>query len=241
MNISFYNAYTALKAHQRNLNQVSHNLANISTHGYKSGHGKFADLLYTQMDMNDPKNMVRGHGVKMDTVVTSFKQGGLDSTNQPLDFALLGSGFFAKQTSEGIVYTRQGSFRVGTVDQSSFLVDPSGNMILDRSFQPIELIRNQDGSIKTDTLTSQIGIFEFDRLHSLVKVNDTSFIPVDQANEALASTSEQTTLVQGALEMSNVEMAEGMVALIEGQKAFQLNARVIQTADQLEDIINNLR
>ncbi|MBS3986732.1 MAG: flagellar hook-basal body protein [Erysipelothrix sp.] len=238
MNISFYNASTALAAYQRHVESISHNIANVNTVGYKSQNLRFEDALYTQLNAQSTQAL-RGHGVVATTLVHDFTQGPLQTTHQALDFAIMGPGFFAKETSEGIVYSRSGSFNLGQTDQGTYLVDAYGNFILDTQFQRISIsIDNQDQDIAQ--LKDRLGIFHFDHLQSLVKDNESNYRSMNE-QAGVVNPNATTTLVQGALESSNLSLTDGMVALMEGQKAIQLNARVIQTADQLEEIINNLR
>lgn len=241
MNITFYNAYTALQAYQRNVEQISHNIANVNTPGFKTQNVRFEDVLYSQMNTNNPENMLRGHGVKAGPMISDFQQGPLQTTNQILDFALMGTGFFAKETPEGVVYTRSGAFNLGTVDDQTFLVDSNGYFILDTEQQRIVMNSTEVNEDDISFIKDRIGIFQFDNVQGLVKANDTGYLESEASREAYIDANSKTTLVQGALELSNLSLVDGMVALMEGQKAIQLNARVIQTADQLEDIINNLR
>lgn len=241
MNITFYNAFTALQAHQRHVEQISHNIANVNTPGFKTQNVRFEDVLYTQMNMTNPGSLLRGHGVRVGAIQSDFQQGPLSTTNQMLDFALMGPGFFAKETPEGVVFTRQGAFNLGSVANQTFLVDSEGNFVLDTQQARIELnstsLSNEDISLIKD----RIGIFQFDHVQGLAKANLTGFFETESSRQAFIDVNAETTLVQGAIELSNMNLMDGMVALMKGQRAIQVNARVIQTADQLEEMINNLR
>lgn len=243
MNIAFYNATTALQAHQKNIDNIANNMANVSTVGFKAGNSDFDDLIYQKININDrTTTLQQGHGVKLSTVKTNFTQGALNRTDNLLDFAIMGEGFFAINEGGTITYTRDGSFYVGRSGNDNYLVRADGSFVLDSNFQPIQLRIQEDGSFDSKDVLGRLGVFVFENTDGLVKANATSFYAsqASGAPKALGNTS-STTLVQGALEMSNLDMGAGMVQLLEGQRAFQLNSRVIQTADQIEEIVNNLR
>lgn len=241
MNIAFYNAYTALQAHQQNINSISNNIANVSTNGYKGTNVNFDDLIYTQMDLNNKATeLMQGHGVKVGGIQTNFDQGLFVNTNSQTAFAIIGSGFFAVLNKGKIEYTRDGAFGVSIQQDKAYLVRNDGSYILDKNQKPIELTKKDD-QWDIDTAKEKIGVFRFNNPESLIKLNNTSYSPSVSSGNAISAEEDSFLLVQFYLEQSNVELGPQMVALIEGQKAFQLNSRVLQTADQIEEIISNLR
>lgn len=241
MNIAFYNAYSALQAHQENINSISNNIANVSTNGYKGTKVNFDDLIYTQMDLNNKATeLMQGHGVKVGSIQTNFDQGLFVNTNSQTDFAIIGSGFFAVLNKGKIEYTRDGAFGVSIQQDKAYLVRNDGSYILDKNQKPIELTKKDD-QWDIDTAKEKIGVFRFDNPEALIKLNNTSYVPSLTSGNPISADEDSFLLVQFCLEQSNVELGPQMVALIEGQKAFQLNSRVLQTADQIEEIISNLR
>ena len=122
----------------------------------------------------------------------------------------------------------------------AYLVRNNGAYVLDANQRPIEVTRNND-VWDIESAQTKIGVFRFNNPEALLKTNNTSFKVSETSGNAMSTPEGTFLLVQSCLEQSNVEMGPQMVALIEGQKAFQLNSRVIQTADQIEEIINNLR
>ena len=245
MNIAFYNAFTAMQAYQKSLDVVSNNLANVSTNGYKEVKSTFNDLLYTKLNQNGDHNMLVGHGVKLGSVDKKFEQGMLQSTNYELDFAILGEGFFATQINEDgdIAYTRDGAFRLGEEDGVFYLTRTDGSFVLDSELQRIEIAYDKDTKLANlEGIGKKIGIFNFNNPYELVKGSNNTYLESERSGEAiLASESKSNTLIQGALEGSTANMTDGMVAMMESQRAFQLNARLVQTADQIEEMVNNLR
>ncbi|MGL5978931.1 MAG: flagellar hook-basal body protein [Erysipelotrichaceae bacterium] len=243
MNIAFYNAQTALQSHQKNIDNIANNMANVSTNGYKAANSDFDDLVYQQINSNDKTtNILQGHGVKLAGTKTNFTQGALQRTDNLLDFAIMGEGFFAINDGNAITYTRDGSFYVGRSGEENYLVRADGSFVLDSNLQPIRLATLEDGTIDAASALEQLGVFVFENLDGLEKANATGFYATTASGlPTVLGADSKTNLVQGALEMSNLDMGTGMVQLMEGQRAFQLNARVIQTADQIEEIVNNLR
>jgi flagellar basal-body rod protein FlgG len=239
MNIAFYNASLALKAYQKNIDNLSNNIANVSTAGFKGATAGFEDLLYTQIDNQTPQ-LNQGHGVRLATLKTDFTQGFLQRTEKQLDFAILGEGFFAFSEQDSTVFSRNGAFSLSANGDSMHLVDSSGRKVLDSRFQPISIPLDADGNPVLNDILGQLGVFRFDNPGGLLKSTGSTFAASDNSGmpEAIQ---DEIALFQGALEMSNVEIGSSMAALIEGQRALQLNSRVIVTADQIEEIINTLR
>ena len=241
MNIAFYNAYTALQAYQQNINTISNNIANTSTNGYKSSTVNFDDLIYTQMDVNNKSNeLMQGHGVKASNIQTNFEQGIFVNTSSPTDFAIVGNGFFAVLNKGQIEFTRDGAFNLSIQNDKAFLVRNDGSYVLDRNQKPIELTKNGD-NWDIDAAKDKIAVFQFNHPEGLIRTSNTSYLVSENSGNPTLVSEESTLLIQYCIEQSNVELGPQMVALIEGQKAFQLNSRVLQTADQIEEIINNLR
>lgn len=239
MNIAFFNASTALQAFQRKVENVSHNVANVNTPGFKSQHVRFESALYSQLDVNSEAQLMRGHGVVTTSTTSDFTQGAVQTTHQVLDFALMGPGFFAKETPDGLVYTRNGAFRLGESENQNYLVDVQGAFVLDEQLQRIA-VNFDDPNLAIASIKDRLGIFQFDNVQNLAVSENNGFV-AQVNNRRFIDNQGSTMLIQGALEMSNMNLTDGMVALINGQRSIQVNARVIQTADQLEEIINNLR
>lgn len=249
MNISFYNGVSGMLAYQENLNQISHNIANSNTIGYKPSRSTFDDLLYTKMAVNSEEAPLVGHGVKIEDSQLVYRQGPLLQTGNMLDFALIDDGFFAVRRPDGHVeYTRNGAFDISLEGSKGFLVTADGSHVLDARGRAISLSRKSaDGSFEVSDLADKIGIFDFPNPYGLEHSAGSCFKATTGSGEAKAvkigknDTKRNYNLMAGALEQSAVELAEEMAGIITTQKAYQLNARMVQTADQLEEIVNNLR
>lgn len=229
-----------MKAYQKNIDNVANNIANVSTSGYKASHASFEDLLHSQMSANNP-TLLQGNGVKLANLRTDFSQGNLQQSGYELDFAIVGEGFYACMNNGEIKYTRDGAFSIGRVNNENYLVRNDGSFILDQNFQPIRLVGDPNQGFDTSKLKEQVGLFTFSNKDGLQRSNATTFIATQNSGNARSVNPNERMVLQGVLEMSNLELSQGMVSLMEGQKAFQLNARVIQSADQVEEMVNNLR
>ena len=234
MKISFYNGVSGLVAYQEDMDRISNNISNSGTVGYKASRTNFSQLLYTEMAVNSETNPLTGHGVKADDSRLQYKQGSLLQTGISLDFALMGDGFFAVERPDGsIQYTRSGAFDISVSGSKGYLVTSDGSFVLKRD--------SQDDPFDLTQLPDQIGIYNIENPYGLQPVGDTCFALTESSGEATADRNGSSRLIQGALEQSSVDLSDEMVNVIQAQRAFQLNAKMVQTADELEQVINNLR
>ena len=255
MNISYFTAVSAMNAFQKDLDVTANNMANVSTNGYKSMRSSFDDLLYTRMDMR-PQAQV-GHGVKNDGPGTVFQQGIFRKTDRKLDFAISGNAFFAIQTSEDEeepAYTRDGAFQISSTEDGNYLTTSDGSYVLDQDGDPIELEYKQSedggdgtpGELDLDHLAEQIGLFVCENPEGLMHAGVNLFLTGETSGEwvsieDLDDEEEKSKVLTMTLELSNSNMSTEMVNLMQTQRAFQLNSRIVSTADQMEEMINNLR
>ena len=250
MKISFFNGVSGVMAFQEDMNRIAHNVANSGTVGYKPDRSTFSDLLYTRMAVNSEKEPLTGHGVRINDAQMIYKQGPVLQTGCTLDFALLGDGFFAVRTPKGdIEYTRNGSFDISIEGDKGYLVTEDGSHVLGFAGRDIELERpSKDGMFNLEGLQMQIGIYDFANPYALEHATNSRFTPTDTSGEATAILPGRSSfdgrnyrLMDNALEQSAVELGDEMVNVITAQRAYQMNAKMIQTADELEQVINNLR
>ena len=249
MNISFYNGTSGMIAYQESLNRISHNIANANTLGYKPSRSSFRDLLYTRMAVNSPEEPLTGHGVRIEDDQLIYRQGALLQTGNTLDYALMGDGFFAVERPDGSVeYTRNGAFDISVEGESGYLVTADGSYVLDGSGDRIELTRGEgEGPFDLEGLADRLGIYDFPNPYGLEPSSGSCFKETGSSGEAEAVTEEEAAegrqyqVLSGALEQSAVELSDEMVQVIVSQRAFQMNARMVQTADELEQLVNNLR
>jgi len=164
-------------------------------------------------------------------VSTSFTNGIVQNTGNKLDFAVKSDGFFGVQTKDGsIKYTRDGSFHTSSEKTGNFLVNSSGDYVLDK-----------DGNkLKADepNLKDKIGVFNFSNPYGLSNAGNNLFESTAQSGKPSTSAG---NVESGELELSNVELAREMTDLLEIQRAYQFDSKYIQTADEIENITNNLK
>ena len=201
-------------AEQARQDQLSNDLANSSTPGYKpdeSAQHSFGELLLANTQTGQSIGTMSS-GVQLGGSSTDLTQAPILDTGQPLDFAITGSGYFAVQTAQGVQYTRNGQFTSSAAGQ---LVDGSGNRVLDPHGAPIKV--GADGKVAA----SALGVVN---LTGATKQGDNLFT----GKVAGASTA---SVRQGALEQSGVDAAKVMVDMISSMRAFQSGQQAIQSID----------
>ena len=244
MSVSFHNGVSGMLASQEGMNRISHNIANSGTVGFKPERSEFESLLYSHMAVNSPDAPMTGHGTRIGDPGVIMRQGAVISTGRSTDFALMGDGFFAVKDENGeIKYTRNGNFHISVERDRKYLVSADGSHVLDGRKRPVELSSDDD----FQNIADEIGIYDFSNPFGLVPQTGSMFKPTESSGEAQAvqigkvKGNRNYRVISGALEQSAVELSDEMVNVIVTQKNFQLSARVVQTSDEMEQIINNLR
>ena len=250
MKIAFYNGVSGMMSYQEAMNRISHNVANGGTIGFKPDKSTFSDLLYTRMAVNSEEQPLVGHGARIGDSRLVYRQGPVLQGGTELDFALMGDGFFAVRRPDGSTeYTRAGAFNISIEGSKGYLVTEDGSHVLDSRGRTIELTReNADEPFDLDDLKDRIGIYDFPNPYGLEHSSGVCFKETGSSGKAKAIIQGKTTydgriydLRQMALEQSAVDLGDEMVNVITSQRAFQLNARMVQTADELEQVISSLR
>ncbi len=258
---SLHVAATGMAAQQSRLEGISHNIANSNTVGFKRGRVEFQDLLYQTVknpgaisgDVNySPIGIQYGSGVRVSGLAQVHEQGAFKPTDNPLDLAVEGRGFFVVQREDGtLAYTRNGAFRA---DASGQIVTSDG-LPLD---PPITLPEDAAGvSISPDgTVTAQLPgdetPVEFGQIMTATFINPAGLRALGHNlyERTIASGEPQFgepgedgrgTIMQGALEQSNVDMVEEMVNLISAQRSYEINSRVISSADEMLRKVSEMR
>jgi flagellar basal-body rod protein FlgG len=250
---SLWVAKTGMQAQQTQLDVISHNLANVSTNGFKRGQAVFEDLIYQnlrQVGANSseqtqlPTGLQLGLGVRTVATSRSFSQGNLQQTSNNLDMAINGAGFFQVQQPDGTLgYTRDGSFQVNAQGQ---MVTSGGYLLAGGITIPADArsltISNSgqvsvlQGANTTPTVVGQIELATF--------VNPVGLEPRGQNlyTETAASGAPTTgapgstglgSVLQGYVESSNVNVVQELVNMIQTQRAYEMNSKAIQTSDQM--------
>jgi len=251
----FATAQSGMNAYQEKLDYLSNDLVNGQTTGYKSTDVGFKDLLTESLDRKGTplvnKKAISGTGVKLGMNYAKDKQGNLLTTGGKTDLAIDGKGYFGLMQADGnIVYTRDGNFKV---DSNGTLVDSNGKKVYvqyengasegNPALESNNISIDKDGGItmKVGEETTKIG-----NIPVFTAIGDKGFIPLGNncftpSSDAQVTLSKDYTVVQGALEASNVDTGEVFSELILTQRAFQLNSKAITAADDMWSMINGMR
>lgn len=254
-----WSAATGMGAQQLRLDIISNNLANVNTTGFKKSRADFEDLIYqtTRQAGGElpgggqvPTSLQVGLGVRPVAINKVFSQGDYVHTENELDIAIEGKGFF-KILNNGVeYYTRAGSFKM---DKDGFITTPNGDRVQPEFTVPNTTVYTSvDSSGKITcygpdnkpVATGQISLYTFPNQAGLSNVGRNLF----QVTEASGEPTEGKpgidgvgTVAQGYLEVSNVNVMEEMVNMIITQRAYELNSKAIQTADQMLERVTNLK
>ncbi|WP_312647749.1 flagellar hook-basal body protein [Aminipila sp.] len=256
MDISFYTAGVGAKAQQSKLDVIGNNMANVNTTAYKSQSAGFVDLLYSNIrDSADKDSQLKvGSGTRLDKTDSNFNNGGVQPTDNPTDYTIVGSGFFAVQNpaTNEIYYTRDGSFQHSLRNDGEFyLVTANGELVLDKNLERIKVdlpgkedTKDTKGTKDTNNAKAaeevqKPGVFDFKIKDGMLLQGDNLFSPT--AKNGAPILKEDAQLQSGYLELSNVEVSNEMVKLIETQRAYSMSLKMVQTSNEIEEVINNLR
>jgi flagellar basal-body rod protein FlgG len=237
-------AAAGMAAQQTRIDAVANDLANANTTGYKHLRVGFRDLVYTQAGRSSAQGPQTGAGAAAVDGGRSFTQGTLQRTDQPLDVAIQGEGFLRVRLADGTqALTRDGSLHI---DGNGRLVTSTGGIVqpamtFPADTDPSSISIGPDGAVRAGARA--VGRLELVSVRSpqrLQPAGDNVFVPTQESGAPRPAPA-ATTLAQGALESSNTDVADAMVAMIESQRAYQLTSKAIQTADQMWEIANGVK
>lgn len=256
---AIHTAATGMEAMQNNLDNVANNLANVNTTGFKKSTAEFQDLYYqtvrdpgTQVtaDTNAPTGVQIGTGVKTISVHKDFTQGSAKQTGAPWDMLVDGEGFFSIQRENGeIMYTRDGAFKPDgqgrIMTSGGYLLQPAITMPANSA--GISISRNGIvTSTDSEGKQSQIGQIELVNFvnaaglksmgGNLYQASESSGAPV----QGQPNNNGFGGIEQGKLEQANVNVVNEMVNMIQAQRAYEMNSKVMQAADQMLQVSNNV-
>lgn len=259
MNQALWVAKTGLDAQQTRLSVISNNLANVSTTGFKQSRAVFEDLLYqnvrqvggqTSQETRLPSGLYLGTGSRVVATEKLHTQGSIQTTENALDVAIDGKGYFPILLPDGTeAYTRDGGFKISDQGQlvtaSGYTLQPGITIAAD--VQSITI--GQDGVVSvtlqgqpTPSAVGNIQLVNFINPTGLQPIGENLFLESAGSGAAHAGTPGLTglgRLNQGSLESSNVNIVEEMVGMIETQRAYEMNSKLISTADGMMQYLNN--
>lgn len=267
---ALYTAATGMLAQQTNLDNISNNLANVDTVGYKQEQTEFKSLLYQNIQTRTtsangeqkPISAQVGLGTRVASNTSVFTQGPMLASEKNTDFAIVGDGFFAVRGADGeTYYTRAGNFTWSIGVNGITLANPDGYPVLDTAGNPIILpagvtaesvevsgrgefgYRTEDGQYVA--MNQTFGLFQFNNPAGLEKIGDNLLEVTEASGNALNENTTQglirSEVRQKYLEGSNVQVADEMVNMIIAQRAYQLNSKAITTSDEMLEQANNLK
>lgn len=258
---AMWSAAAGMAVQQYNMDTISNNLANVNTTGYKKARAEFQDLLYQTINLAGtnsstntslPSGIQLGHGARLQSVVRQYSTGNFRPSGGRFDMAIEGDGFFRVTQPDGTqAYTRDGSF---TIDQNGTMVNASGYTLDPQITVPQDATSvtiAQDGTVSVtqpgQTQPQQIGqitLVKFINPAGLNQLGRNLVLPTLASGEPIEGTPGLDglgTIQQGFLEISNVDVAEEMVNMIIGQRAYEANSKTIRTVDDMLSLVANLK
>lgn len=256
-------AALGMSAQQRSVDNVANNLANVGTTGFKRSTIAFQDLFYENIasskrggavngtNGNGPSLQI-GHGSRAVATIRNFMQGAVAETGNPLDVAVSGEGFFQVELPDGSVgYTRDGNF---SMDSTGMLVNNSGLPLASQIEIPTDAVAieiAQDGTVtammagdNTQVELGQIELAKFANPGGLDAMGDNLFAETEASGLPFFGNPGDEgfgVVRQGYLEQSNVDIVTEMVRLIEAQRAYETNSKMVQTAEDMMSVTNSIK
>jgi flagellar basal-body rod protein FlgG len=251
---ALYIATSGLQSVQNQIDTLSNNLSNMQTPGFKAKRASFGDIAVitpSQVQAGLTPGQA-GAGAEVLSTNAVFSQGQLKQTGNTWDLAIQGEGFFEVVDASGNhLYTRDGQLHV---DSEGYVATADGSRLAQQIQIPPDATNiqiNQNGQVyaqvggsHTQTLLGTLELSTFPSPEGLQSVGSNNFVPTQASGDpsvAKPNDSGMGAILQGSLEGSNVDMVSEMATLVIAQRAYQLNARVLQASDQILDTINNLR
>ncbi len=222
MHTGFYEATMGMLVDQAQLNNIANNLANVNTTGFKADSMSFKATMQRDIyrDSITKKPVLIGrttNAVVVDQVTPNMNEGALQQTNQPLDYAINGKGFFAVKDGDKVVYTRDGNF---SLSANGDLVDKMGREVLNSALQPIKYSKGVTPAV-----------FNVQDPSKLQKVGDTSFVSTKESGQFILDPSAK--VMSGYLESSNVNAVKEMVDMINASRYYDIAQKTVMTEDSL--------
>jgi flagellar basal-body rod protein FlgG len=259
---ALYSAASGMNAQQTNVDNIANNLANANTTGFKMRRAEFQDLMYQSMIQPGaasgsqtifPAGLQIGLGVRPVSNEIIQTEGSLTQTGNPLDIAIQGHGFFQIKQADGtLAYTRDGSFQL---DKDGNIVTASGLTIDPQIAIPSQaqsLTIAADGTVSytlpgqtAAQIGGQIQIANFPNPGGLNSLGNNLFTPTDASGQAIVGNPGGSdglgTLMQGYQEQSNVNVVEEFINLIQSQRAYEADSKVVKAADEMYQQVNNIK
>jgi flagellar basal-body rod protein FlgG len=248
-----------MAAQKLTMDVIANNLANVNTSGFKKSRADFEDLLYQNLrapgaataDGGEiPTGIQVGMGAKPVAVQKVFSQGDYVQTNNELDIAIEGKGFFKILSNGEEVYMRSGAFKM---DSEGYICTSDGDRLQPEFSIPPETVTfsiDSGGNMVAmgpdgiEVATAQVTLHSFLNPSGLLSIGGNRFLTSQASGDPVEGNpgvDGMGTLAQGYLEMSNVDVVEEMVSMIAGQRAYEASSKTIKAADEMLQMANNIR
>lgn len=257
---SLWTSTTGMSAQNLNMDVIANNLANVSTSGFKKSRADFQDLLYqimkvpgspTSADTKSPTGIQVGLGVKPAAITKVFTEGDIVQTQNTLDVAIEGQGFFQVLLPDGnTAYTRAGNLKLdgdGRITTSDgYPIQPEITIPEDAREITIGETGVVSAVLSNDTTSTELGnidLVDFINEAGLIAIGRNLFRETEASGTAVIGTPGNDglgTLLQGYIENSNVNLVEELTQMITAQRAFEINSKVITTSDEMMQTITNM-
>lgn len=256
-----YSAASGMRAQEMNVDNIANNLANANTVGYKTRRAQFQDLMYQTVLQPGaaagqqtviPAGLQLGLGTRPVSNEVVFTQGAFSETENPLDVVIQGSGFFQIQQPNGeLAYTRAGQFQL---DRNGNLVTAAGNPVqpqitIPPTAQKVTIAADGTVSYSLPNQTAaqqagQIQLANFQNPAGLNSLGNGLFTPTEASGDATLGNPGGAeglgSLLQGYVEQSNVSIVDEFVNMIQAQRGYEANSKVVTAADNMYQQVNNL-
>jgi flagellar basal-body rod protein FlgG len=256
-------AASGMYAQQTNIEVISNNIANVNTTGFKKNRAEFQDLMYQEVQVrpqttstpgiyeSSSDKIQVGNGVQTASTEKIFKQGDLVESDNQLDVAVQGDGFFQLRKPDGTyAYTRDGTFKINAdgkiVNSTGLELDPG--LTLDENALGVSISR--DGTVEVEETgggkftLGNIELARFINPGGLKPLGDNLYAETEFSGEPIPGTPGQDgfgELHQGYLESSNVDIVEEMIAMVTAQRAYEMNSKTVQTVEDMMTTANQLK
>ncbi|MFA3783866.1 flagellar basal-body rod protein FlgG [Melioribacteraceae bacterium 4301-Me] len=256
-------AASGMYSQQLNIEVIANNIANINTTGFKKNKAEFQDMMYQEIPISTltsdlsqaakaPSDKIQvGNGVQAVSSQKIFTQGDLTQTNNQLDLAILGDGFFQVKRPDGTyAYTRDGSFKINAegkiVTASGYYLDPEITLNEDA----LNLIINKDGTVEVEQVgggkvqLDNIQLVRFLNPGGLKSIGNNLYEETSSSGAPIYGTPGSNgfgEINQGYLESSNVDIVEEMISMIAAQRAYEINSKTVKTVEDMMTMANNLK
>ena len=257
MNMSFYNAAVGAYQQQLRMNVQAQNIANVNTQGYRAERAAFGELMNRNVDGIDNSRLPKGTGARMIHAPIDFSSRGFTDTGRTFDFAINGDGFFAlfDPDTQEISFTRDGSFTMTQfwippaedaapeVDENGEEIEPQPTSVWRLSDNQGRCVLDPEGNfivVDPDNQKAplELGVFDYAIHYGMQHADSSRLLATDLNGQLYLGTGE---VKQGLLEMSNTDLTQEFIKVIESQRAFSYALKMVITSDEIESTFNSLR